>query len=397
MKPTPSHDDTITPLGVDLSSQTRTTAVSPLALATFLFLASVTAVIGWLVVAGDPKGGEPEVVVALAWEGRMQQEIDPEVLIDAYAGTLAAAPKPRRKPISVAELRRTDTTPTQSAAAPAQRAAPARSSSLALAPAPDPALISRSRDGMLPVIAPDGRRAMSVYARPSNADTSRPRVAILIRGLGLSESATQTAIDTLPPEVTLSFVPYPKNLQTWVNKARAAGHEVMLELPMEPYDYPDNDPGPSTLLTGLELDENQKRLEWLLSRFSGYVGVTNYLGAKFVSTRRSFEPVLNDIVKRGLLYLDDGSADGQVLSEIADATGLSWTKSTASLDYASASAIDVDLVNLEGLSRQRGVAVATGFSFPVTMKRISDWADDLENKGIQLVPISAVVGMPPQS
>jgi hypothetical protein len=250
---------------------------------------------------------------------------------------------------------------------------------------------------MLPVIAPDGRRAMAVYARPSNADASRPRVAILIRGLGLSQSATQTAIDTLPPEVTLSFVPYPKNVQTWVNKARAAGHEVMLELPMEPYDYPDNDPGPSTLLTGLEPDENQKRLEWLLSRFTGYVGVTNYLGAKFVSSRRSFEPVLNNIVNRGLLYLDDGSADGQVLSEIADTTGLSWTKSAASLDYASASAIDVDLVNLEGLSRQRGVAVATGFSFPVTIQRISDWADDLEAKGIQLVPISAVVGLPPQS
>ena len=115
---------------------------------------------------------------------------------------------------------------------------------------------------------------MTVYARPTNADASRPRVAILIRGLGLSQSATQTAIDTLPPEITLSFVPYPKDLQSWVNKARAAGHEVMLELPMEPYDYPDNDPGPSTLLTGLEPDENTKRLEWLLSRFTGYVGVT---------------------------------------------------------------------------------------------------------------------------
>ncbi len=397
MKPTLSRDDTITPLGVDLSSQSRATAVSPLALATFLFLASVTAVIGWLAVAGDPKGGEPEVVVALAWEGRIQQEIDPEVLIDAYAGTLAAVPQPRRKPISIAELRRTDTTPSQSAVTTVQPEAPARPSRSALSMAPDPALISRSRDGMLPVIAPDGRRAMSVYARPSNADTSRPRVAILVRGLGLSESATKTAIDTLPPEVTLSFVPYPKNLQTWVNKARAAGHEVMLELPMEPYDYPDNDPGPSTLLTGLETEENQKRLEWLLSRFSGYIGVTNYLGAKFVSTRRSFEPVLNDIVNRGLLYLDDGSAYGQVLAEIADSTGLSWTKSTTSLDDASASAIDVDLVNLEGLARQRGVAVATGFSFPVTIKRISDWADDLENKGIQLVPISAVVEMPPQS
>ena len=98
-----------------------------------------------------------------------------------------------------------------------------------------------------------------------------------------------------------------------------------------------------------------------------------------------------------MLYLDDGTANGRLLTEMANEIDLSWTRSVSSLDYASASAIDVDLVNLEGMSRQQGVAVATGFSFPVTIKRIADWADDLESKDIELVPISAVVGMPPQS
>ena len=121
------------------------------------------------------------------------------------------------------------------------------------------------------------------------------------------------------------------------------------------------------------------------------------MGAKFTGSRKSFAPVLQNIVNRGLLYLDDGTADSRLLTDLADEIGLSWTRSASSLDYASASAIDVDLVNLEGVSRQQGVAVATGFSFPVTIQRIADWADDLENKGIELVPISAAVGMPPQS
>ncbi|MDP1340887.1 divergent polysaccharide deacetylase family protein, partial [Klebsiella variicola] len=78
--------------------------------------------------------------------------------------------------------------------------------------------------------------------------------------------ATAHAIETLPPEVTLSFAPYGPRLQEWIDKAREAGHEVLLELPMEPFGYPQNDPGPHTLLTGGNTAENISRLEWLMSR-----------------------------------------------------------------------------------------------------------------------------------
>ncbi len=81
--------------------------------------------------------------------------------------------------------------------------------------------------------------------------------------------ATRQAIETLRPEITLSFVVYAEGLQGWIDMARAHGHEVLLETPMEPLDYPDNDPGPYTLMADGQPPETVKKLEWILSRATG--------------------------------------------------------------------------------------------------------------------------------
>ena len=135
-------------------------------------------------------------------------------------------------------------------------------------PAPDPALINRTDIGPLPIIALDGRTPLQVYARPYK-ETGKQRIAIVVGSLGMSEATTLAAIQQLPGGVTLSFAPYGRNLQDYVNLARAAGHEVLLQVPMEPMDYPSDDPGPHTLLTSLTIKRNLKRLDWLLGRFTG--------------------------------------------------------------------------------------------------------------------------------
>ncbi|MEO8114288.1 MAG: divergent polysaccharide deacetylase family protein, partial [Phenylobacterium sp.] len=142
--------------------------------------------------------------------------------------------------------------------------------------------------GPLPIIAQDGRTSAQVYARPFFAD-GRPKVALVIGGLGLNARATQQAIETLRPEVTLSFVAYAEGLQGWIDMARAHGHEVLLETPMEPMDYPDNDPGPYTLMTDAQAPDTLKKLEWVLSRATGYFGLTNYLGSRFLGSDAAYQ------------------------------------------------------------------------------------------------------------
>src|SRR5205807_2244782 len=131
----------------------------------------------------------------------------------------------------------------------------------------DERLTESSRHGPLPKVAPDGARAASAYASPVKGIPGKPnapRVAIVVGGLGIGAAATTDAIGKLPGPVTFAFAPYGGELGSQVARAREGGHEVLLQVPMEPFDYPDNDPGPQTLLTSLDAAQNVDRLHWAM-------------------------------------------------------------------------------------------------------------------------------------
>jgi uncharacterized protein len=275
-------------------------------------------------------------------------------------------------------------------------AAAHRSGRVALNPAPYAAITKNSPNGLLPIVGPNGQTSREHYKRPFAAEDNRPRISLVVGGLGLSQKATAAAIDRLPGEVTLAFAPYGKNLQTWINKARAAGHEVLLELPMEPFDYPSNDPGPFTLLTNNDVAQNTQRLDWLLAQFNGYIGVTNYLGAKFTSTPEALLPILRELDARGLMMLDDGSSNRTQVPSLSKRLQVPYAKASNTIDlHASRAAIDDKLLDLEGAAQRKGSAIAMGYAYPVTIDRIVKWAATLEEKGFVLAPVSANVTAPP--
>jgi polysaccharide deacetylase 2 family uncharacterized protein YibQ len=281
--------------------------------------------------------------------------------------------------------------------APAIKPAPI-SKSGALAVAPDPALIQKTPEGPLPIIAPDGRRAWQVYARPFEAGDKRPRIAILVTGLGTSDAATEAAIQGLPGAVTLAFWPYSERLDHWIQLARAAGHEVLLNLPMEPENYPNFDPGPKTLLTSLSPEQNLERLEWALSRVTGYVGVVDFQGSRFTTSRRDLEPVLETLNRRGLIFVDSRATPRSLAPQIAYLVGLPWASNSRFLDNAQVSraAIDARLRELETIARADKRALGIGAPYPVTLERINAWVTGLAEKGIALAPVTAVLEAKPQ-
>ncbi|MFN9848046.1 MAG: divergent polysaccharide deacetylase family protein [Alphaproteobacteria bacterium] len=253
----------------------------------------------------------------------------------------------------------------------------------ALPPAPILGFSSPSPGGFLPIIAADGRTPAQVYARPFTAN-GRPKVALVIGGLGLNPRTTQQAIDTLPPQVTLSFVVYAEGLQGWIDMARARGHEVLLETPMEPENYPDNDPGPYTLLADGQPVETVKKLEWILSRASGYFGLTNYLGARFLGSPAAYDAFANSVRGRGLAFVDDGTAAGK-------AGGIPRASAERVIDSKRSGAdIDQQLAALEAGALQRGQALGSGFAYPVTLEKVAAWAASVEQRGYQLAPASAL-------
>jgi uncharacterized protein len=266
---------------------------------------------------------------------------------------------------------------------------------------PNPRLIETSRHGGIPKIGADGARASEAYARPVKAAAGKPdgpRIAIVVSGLGIGTSGTAEALAKLPGAVTFAFTPYSVNLEQLAARARNEGHEVLLQVPMEPFDYPDNDPGPQTLLTSSDAGQNIDRLHWLLSRFRGYVGISNYMGARFTASEPALAPVLRETAKRGLLYLDDGTSSRSLAGQIAGANRLAFAKAEVVIDAVpTATEIDRALARLEAAARERGIAVGIAGALPVAIERIAKWAKAAEARGFTLVPISAVANKPKSS
>lgn len=265
---------------------------------------------------------------------------------------------------------------------------PSLSGAGALVAAPLAGLTGPGPGGLLPIIAADGRASWKAYARPF-ADDGRPKIALVIGGLGLNPDETRQAIDALPPEVTLSFSPYAENLQAQIDRARAAGHEVMVELPMEPLDYPDNDPGPYTLLSSAQPGEIQAKLDWLMSRATGYFAVTNAYGSRFLGKDKAMAPVVQTLRQRGVGFIDDGQAAGRGGGLHRASMG---PKIDADLDSA---AIDNQLLSLEAAALQSGSALGSGSAYPLTVTQVQKWAVAVRDRGYALAPASALMTLKP--
>jgi len=266
------------------------------------------------------------------------------------------------------------------ATAPAPTAGP-------LPAAPTAGFYAQGPGGLLPIIAADGRTPFEVYKRPF-VPNGRPRVALIVSGLGLDPRATQAAIDGLPAEVTLAFSPYADDLQAWVDKARQRGHEVLLAVPMEPLDYPDNDPGPYTLMARSSGADVAKKMEWTLSRATGYLGLTNAMGSRFLASDSAYAGFASALKLRGLAFIDDGLARSR-----GGGHGGPPRASAERIidDQPARAAIDQQLLALESAAQQRGQALAAGRAYPITLATASHWAQGLEARGLQLAPASALV------
>jgi len=253
-------------------------------------------------------------------------------------------------------------------------------------------LLEDGPDGKLPRIGLSGRMPWQVYRAKHEAGSGGPIIAVVVTNLGLDAAASASAIDTLPAVVTLVLSPYAEQLPRWASRARKEGHEIMVAAPMEPIDYPSSDPGDKGLLTSLSATENMARLHWIMGRFTGYVGVAGHMGSRFATSTRAMRPVLSEIKARGLAYLDNGSAAGSVATSIAGEINLPHAGVSDRIDIdLSPGIIDTRLANLEEIARRNGAAVALGFPYPVTIDRVGEWIVTLRGKGIDAVPLTALI------
>ncbi len=267
-------------------------------------------------------------------------------------------------------------------------AAPVRANPI---PDPDPALLRATPLGKAPRIAPDGRNALTAYARPFNGDYTKPRIAIIVGGLGLNPGLTERAIDELPPEISLAFAPYAKDLEFWTKKARDAGHEILIELPMEGYGQNQEALGAAALLSTRTEQENLQRLDWLLSRFGAYFAATNYLGAKFSTDENALRPVLKKLAEAGVGYIDDTGAASRAGAAMGAALAEVDVVISPAPDDRGRRAVRRELETLEKAAARKGSAIGKTYAYAATLEEIAAWAAKLDDEGFSPAPASAVL------
>ena len=359
----------------------------------------------WTIVADDPFGGEPMAVVSADMH-----------IVAKPAGMPGSTPPPMAQPqqqtASNGDGAAAASAPGQASPdtqgnttitiidgktgekhevvvpGPASRVVPTE------VPAVDPKFVEMTPHGPVPRIAVDGTRPADAFARPVQplpGKPDAPRVALIVGGLGISANASADAIAKLPGAITLGFEPYGSGVAALATRARTAGHEILLQVPMEPFDYPDNDPGPQTLLTTLTPQQNIDRMYTVMGNIQGYVGIANTMGARFTASDESLSPILRETNKRGLIFVDDGSNPRSVAGRIAGAGNLPFVHVDVVLDaVATPTEIDHALDRLEMTARERSFAVGTASALPVSIAHIAAWAKAAESRGLLLVPVSAV-------
>jgi polysaccharide deacetylase 2 family uncharacterized protein YibQ len=259
-----------------------------------------------------------------------------------------------------------------------------------------PDLLEDSEHGAIPRMSATGETPFEAYSQPAAAtpDTAggKPLIAIIVTGLGLNAGGTNAAIQQLPGPVTLAFAPYGKGLAEEAGTARATGHELLLQVPLEPFDYPESDPGPDTLLTGQAPRDNLNKLFAVMGKFGGYVGLINHMGARFTASTADFAPVMEELGTRGLGYIDDGSSNRSVAPQLAAANAVEFGKADMTLDAQPARQAILDqLKALEARAQQQGSAIGVISALPVSIDTLAEWARTAADRGYTLVPVSALM------
>ncbi len=286
------------------------------------------------------------------------------------------------------------TVPPPSTAAATPAAAPV------VQPPTDPTALLRERapaniGGFLPRVAPDGRRPMQAFAAPFNPRTTGPRVALIVAGLGMNYADSIAAGRTLRGAISFALSPYAGNPERVMGELRSAGHEVLMSIPMEPSEFPLNDPGPRALMTSLSTEDNLERLYWAMSRAGSYVGMTNALGMmrgeRLSGMADQIGMVHRELAKRGLIFVD--------VRPDAEPNHLAWHRRVDLVidEIATEERMDQRLELLSRLARDRGSALGLATQpRPVTIERIAAWTNSLADKGVTLAPVSAIALPPAQ-
>lgn len=329
-----------------------------------------------------PQMGAPESPAAARTEPPTGVEHKFEAELDRIEVEAARAPQPVVPPIPALPARAATPAPPTQVTVPM---APATLAERVVVPAPPqltPASLSLPSAG-------SGWRKFAIT--PPKTD-GKPMVVVVIDDLGVDHKRAERVL-ALPGPLTTAFMSYARDLPHLTATARARGHELMLHMPMEPMGASLNaGPAEDVLTIGLSPAEIRRRVAVGLGRFDGMIGLNNHMGSRFTSNPAGMKIVMEELAKRGLMFLDSVTTAHSVGVEEARRHGVAALARDVFIDNDETfAAVTAQLHKTEQVARKQGYAIAIGHPHDATIEALTAWLPTVKGKGLVLVPISAIL------
>ncbi len=254
--------------------------------------------------------------------------------------------------------------------------------------APVAGFFEETKNGLLPIAKSPMQTPFQVYKKPFILNRSKPFIAVAMNNFGLSKELSNAMIEELPSSVSFILSPYTATPEKWVQKAREAGHEIWLHIPIENNRFPIEDPGAKGLLTRVSLQYNQDRLQWLLGRATGYTGITAFTDSALDNSGTMFKNMARDTFGRGLGYFELNTAEDNFFKDIAQETATPYTQASAIVDF-----IDPQSENLKAVQAKinsEGGAIIVVNPSPRNIPSLKRWLESMERRGTLPIPVSAI-------
>ena len=222
----------------------------------------------------------------------------------------------------------------------------------------------------------------------SPGPTGSPRLAVIVDDLGARRDVFDVLREFRRP-LTVAVLPGLPLSEWTAREAAQAGMEVLLDLPMEPYRFPDVDPGPGALLMAMSPQELQAQIGAHLVSVPGAVGVTNHMGSRMTEDRARMRTVLGVLSGRRLFLVDGLTSNLSVAYDEAKAQGLRAGRRQVIVDHTAGEAGDrVRWDEVAWWAESRGEVIVIAHGHPLTARLLREYVPRWEARGMRLVPVS---------
>ncbi|HEV8436609.1 MAG TPA: divergent polysaccharide deacetylase family protein [Methylomirabilota bacterium] len=238
---------------------------------------------------------------------------------------------------------------------------------------------------------PSGERRPAVETLVPSRAPAGPRVAVVVDQMGGRREVFEALRDLRRP-VTLAMLPALPQAAPIAREASRSGMEVLLDLPMEPYRYPQLDPGPGALLMSMPHDEIRRVVVRHLEALPGVVGVTNYMGSRLTEDRARMRAILEVLAARRLFLIDAYASNLSVAYDEAKEIGLRAARRQIIVDVGRGERGErAGWDEVAGWAERRGHVIVMAGGHPLTARVLREYVPRWEARGIRLVPVSELV------